>query len=39
MVAARRSDLPLPSETPPMEARTAEALPEGNGSWQYEPKW
>ncbi|CDX43943.1 ATP dependent DNA ligase [Mesorhizobium sp. ORS 3359] len=39
MVAARRSNLPLPSETPPMEARTAEALPEGNGSWQYEPKW
>ncbi|RWF05793.1 MAG: ATP-dependent DNA ligase, partial [Mesorhizobium sp.] len=38
MVAAHRS-LPLPSETPPMEARTAEALPEGNGSWQYEPKW
>ncbi len=24
--------------TPPMEARTAEALPEGGG-WQYEPKW
>ncbi|RWM06959.1 MAG: hypothetical protein E5X80_08385 [Mesorhizobium sp.] len=22
-----------------MEARTADALPEGNGSWQYEPKW
>ncbi|TIR27805.1 MAG: ATP-dependent DNA ligase [Mesorhizobium sp.] len=39
MVAAPRSDLPLPLETPPMEARTAEALPEGNGSWQYEPKW
>ncbi|PBC07679.1 ATP-dependent DNA ligase [Mesorhizobium sp. WSM3859] len=39
MVAAPRSDFPLPLETPPMEARTAEALPEGNGPWQYEPKW
>lgn len=28
----------LPLDTAPMEARTAEALPEGEG-WQYEPKW
>ncbi len=27
----------LPLDTPPMEARTAETLPEGD--WQYEPKW
>ncbi|SFQ17502.1 ATP-dependent DNA ligase [Mesorhizobium sp. NFR06] len=33
------NDFPLPLETPPMEARTAEVLPEGNGPWQYEPKW
>lgn len=25
-------------DTPPMEARTAEALPQGE-EWQYEPKW
>jgi ATP-dependent DNA ligase len=30
---------PLPLETRPMEARTAEALPEDGGPWQYEPKW
>ncbi|MDG4883972.1 ATP-dependent DNA ligase [Mesorhizobium sp. WSM4884] len=28
-----------PEETPPMEARTADALPEDSGVWQYEPKW
>jgi ATP-dependent DNA ligase len=32
-----RFDLPL--QTAPMEARTAQALPEDQGSWQYEPKW
>jgi len=26
-------------DTPPMEARAAEVLPDGNGGWQYEPKW
>ena len=26
------------ADTPPMEARTAETLPEGPG-WQFEPKW
>jgi ATP-dependent DNA ligase len=29
---------PLPLDTAPMEAKTAAALPEGQG-WQYEPKW
>ncbi len=28
----------LPLDTQPMEARSAEALPEGKG-WQFEPKW
>jgi ATP-dependent DNA ligase len=30
--------LPLRFPFPPMEAETADALPEGRG-WQYEPKW
>jgi ATP-dependent DNA ligase len=30
--------LPLPITYPPMEARSVEALPQGEG-WQYEPKW
>ncbi|TIS03337.1 MAG: ATP-dependent DNA ligase, partial [Mesorhizobium sp.] len=30
-------EFPLSLDTPPMEARTADALPEG--PWQYEPKW
>lgn len=29
---------PLPLELAPMEATSAEAIPEGDG-WQYEPKW
>ncbi|HEY2538655.1 MAG TPA: ATP-dependent DNA ligase, partial [Stellaceae bacterium] len=29
----------VPLETPPMEARSAETLPESEGEWQYEPKW
>jgi ATP-dependent DNA ligase len=29
----------LPLDTPPMEARTAEAIPGADGPWQYEPKW
>jgi ATP-dependent DNA ligase len=29
----------LPLDTPPMEAKTADAIPEGDGPWQYEPKW
>lgn len=28
----------VPLDTPPMEAKLAEALPEGPG-WQFEPKW
>jgi ATP-dependent DNA ligase len=29
----------LPLDTPPMEARTASAIPDADGPWQYEPKW
>ncbi len=29
----------LPLDTAPMEARSAEALPDDEGSWQFEPKW
>jgi len=32
-------DYGLPLDTPPMEARTADALPDLDGAWQYEPKW
>ncbi|AZO12057.1 MULTISPECIES: ATP-dependent DNA ligase [unclassified Mesorhizobium] len=39
MVAAPRNGFPLPLDTPPMEARTADELPEEKGTWQYEPKW
>lgn len=30
--------LAIPLDTPPMEARLTEAIPEGEG-WQFEPKW
>jgi ATP-dependent DNA ligase len=30
---------PLPLDTAPMEAKSADRLPEGVGAWQYEPKW
>ncbi len=30
---------PLPVETAPMEARLADAIPEDDAAWQYEPKW
>jgi len=40
---ARRSlaqpEFALPLDTPPMDARTADALPDFDGPWQYEPKW
>jgi ATP-dependent DNA ligase len=32
-------DFPLPLETAPMEAKSAERLPGAVGAWQYEPKW
>jgi ATP-dependent DNA ligase len=32
-------DFPLPVETAPMEAKSAEWLPKELGVWQYEPKW
>ncbi|TIU25766.1 MAG: ATP-dependent DNA ligase, partial [Mesorhizobium sp.] len=31
-------DFLLPLDTPPMEAKAADAIPEGDG-WQYERKW
>ena len=31
-------DFPLPLDTEPMEARTADTLPD-DAAWQYEPKW
>jgi len=39
--AGAKSDLgfPLPLDTPPMEARSSEELPDSAGPWQYEPKW
>ncbi|UCI09727.1 ATP-dependent DNA ligase [Mesorhizobium sp. B1-1-8] len=39
MVKAAADTFPLPLDTPPMEARTADLLPDDNGVWQYEPKW
>jgi ATP-dependent DNA ligase len=30
--------LPIPADTPPMEARLEDGLPDGPG-WQFEPKW
>ncbi|HWB48007.1 MAG TPA: ATP-dependent DNA ligase [Stellaceae bacterium] len=40
---ARRAGTPagfaLPLDTPPMEARLADRLPDADGGWQYEPKW
>jgi ATP-dependent DNA ligase len=30
--------LPIPIDTPPMEAKSVDDLPAGDG-WQYEPKW
>ena len=35
---AEEGPFALPLDTPPMEARSAEKLPEGV-NWQYEPKW
>jgi len=32
------SDLPIPLDLPPMEAKLAETLPEDAG-WRFEPKW
>ena len=35
---ARFARLSLPLDTPPMEAKLADTIPEGQG-WQFEPKW
>ena len=32
-------DFGLPLDLPPMEARSADVLPDSAGCWQYEPKW
>jgi ATP-dependent DNA ligase len=32
------ADLPVPIDTPPMEARLVDELP-GEAGWQFEPKW
>jgi ATP-dependent DNA ligase len=37
--AKRDSGFVLPLNTPPMEARSSEQIPEAGGPWQYEPKW
>jgi ATP-dependent DNA ligase len=39
--AGAKSDFgfPLPLDTPPIEARSSEKLPDSAGPWQYEPKW
>ena len=34
-----RHAFPLPLDTPPMEAKSADTLPDERGLWQYEPKW
>jgi ATP-dependent DNA ligase len=38
-VSARQPDFGLPLDLPPMDARTADTLPNFEGPWQYEPKW
>ncbi|CAH2396543.1 ATP-dependent DNA ligase [Mesorhizobium escarrei] len=37
-VIPRNGGFALPLDTPPMEAKAADAIPEGDG-WQYERKW
>ena len=37
--AAEAERFALALDTQPMEARSAEQLPEHDGPWQYEPKW
>jgi len=38
MPVLRFVDMPLKPPLPPMEAKSVEAIPEGD-EWQYEPKW
>ena len=38
MTARKRTSLPLRPPYPPMETRSADAIPSG-GDWLYEPKW
>lgn len=35
----QEADFPLPLDTEPMEAKSAERLPGTAEAWQYEPKW
>jgi ATP-dependent DNA ligase len=37
--AGGRISFALPLDTPPMEARSSEQIPDVDGPWQYEPKW
>src|ERR1700674_1208831 len=37
--AEGRISFALPLDTPPMEARSSEQIPDVDGPWQYEPKW
>lgn len=37
--ALAQPEFSLPLDIPPMDARTADTLPDFNGPWQYEPKW
>ncbi len=37
--SAEAAGFGLPLDTAPMEARSSETLPSGEGLWQYEPKW
>ena len=39
MIDAMSVPFPLPLDTPPMEAKAADELPDDAGRWQYEPKW
>lgn len=36
---AAHATFPLPVNTAPMEAKLTDAIPSGDGVWQYEPKW
>jgi ATP-dependent DNA ligase len=36
---AEPGEFGIPLQTPPIEAKSADALPNDAGRWQYEPKW
>ncbi|MGX5843542.1 ATP-dependent DNA ligase [Mesorhizobium sp. ArgA1] len=39
MTSLKQGPYALPLDTEPMEAKSADALPDDAGHWQYEPKW